>query len=281
MATYVVGDVQGCASELRALLASVGFDERVDRVWFVGDLVNRGPGSLATLRMVHALGDAARVVLGNHDLHFLALHYTGNPPRRSDTLDELLQAPDIEDLVQWLRGQPLIYEDSDWPNYIMSHAGVPPGWSLAQVRERAGLARDYYAGDQGEEFFTHLYGNEPNCYSEQLSMLDKTRCTVNHLTRMRMIATNGQLDFDYKGSIKAAPPVLQPWFKVHRTMALGKRVLFGHWAALGGETNDMNMLALDTGCAWGDRLTALCLDTQQRHWVAAQKSSPQGEGARS
>jgi len=279
LATYVVGDVQGCASELRALLVSIGFDESIDRVWFVGDLVNRGPESLETLRLIRALGDAARVVLGNHDLHFLALHYTRATPRRSDTLTALLQAPDVAELAQWLRGQALVYEDADWPDWIMSHAGVPPSWSLAEVRERAAFARDYYAGDQGEHFFEKMYGKEPSCYSDDLVGVNKVRCIVNHLTRMRMIASNGRLEFDYKGSISDAPSTLQPWFEVHRPQKLGKRVLFGHWAALGGETNDAAMVALDTGCAWGDRLTALCLDTQNRHWVEANKSLPSGEGA--
>lgn len=279
MATYAIGDIQGCASELRSLLAALAFDAAQDRVWFVGDLVNRGPASLETLRFVRSLGDAARVVLGNHDLHFLALHYTQKTPRRSDTLSELLQASDVAELADWLRSQPLVYEDPDLPDWLMSHAGVPPGWSLKQTRQRAAFAHDYYAGPKGEKFFAKMYGNEPNRFSDKLTALDKTRCVVNHLTRMRMIAKKGHLDFDYKGSIADAPPSLQPWFKAARDTALGKRVLFGHWAALGGETNNADAVALDTGCAWGDRLTALCLETQRRHSVPAESSQQRSDSA--
>lgn len=269
MATFAVGDVQGCVGELRELMAQVRFDQACDRIIFVGDLVNRGPDSLEALRFIRSLGSAAQVVLGNHDLHFLALHYTGQNPRRSDTLAELLQASDVDELAQWLRSQPLVLEDPAWPDWIVSHAGIPPSWSLKQVRKRARLAHKFYAGPQGHEFFEQMYGNEPRLYREGLGEVEKTRCVVNHFTRMRMIAADGGLDLDYKGAIADAPVPLRPWFEVPRRTALGKEVLFGHWAALNGDTNLGQFHALDTGCAWGDRLTALCLETRHRHMVVA------------
>ena len=281
MATYAIGDVQGCFTELRALLEKVRFDQTKDQALFVGDLVNRGPQSLETLRYVRSLGNAARIVLGNHDLHFLALHYCHATPRRSDTLAELLQASDVAELADWLRDQPLVCEDESWPDWIASHAGIPPSWSLEQVRRRAKFAHVYYSGPQGVGFFEQMYGNEPRRYKERLANLEKARCVVNHFARMRMIAADGGLELNYKGSIADAPADLLPWFAVRRSTPLGKQVLFGHWAALGGETQQADVHALDTGCAWGNRLTALCLETQRRYSVPAETLSGALEQVRS
>lgn len=266
MATYAVGDVQGCKAELMDLLSALNFDRAQDELWLVGDLLNRGPDSLGTLRLARELGDACRVVLGNHDLHFLAVHYGGHDPRRSDTLDELLNAPDVDDLASWLRGQPLVHHHSEL-GWLMVHAGVPPAWSLDQVLARAGEATRYYAGTHGPEFFAGMYGNTPSNWREALTGLDRVRCIVNYFTRMRLIALNGELDFERKGAPQDLADGLLPWFAHPRPAPLGCKVAFGHWAALEGVADNTEVAALDTGCVWGRELTALCLETGERATV--------------
>ena len=276
MATYAVGDVQGCRAELEALLELIAFDEANDELWLVGDLINRGPDSLGTLRLVRKLGSAARIVLGNHDLHFLAVHYANHKVRRSDTLDELLGAPDVDELANWLRARPLVHHDPAL-GWLMVHAGVPPDWDLQTLLALAGEAQACYSGDEGEAFFAQMYGNEPARFSSDLTGLSRVRCVVNHLTRMRVLDAALGMDFAVKG-----PPVdlaegMAPWFARSRAQPLGARVVFGHWAALQGETGNADVVALDTGCVWGRELTAMCLETEQRFCVAAASSGAQAE----
>lgn len=279
MATYAIGDLQGCLVEFDALLSAVQFTPGRDEVWLVGDLVNRGPDSLGTLRRIKALGESVRIVLGNHDLHFLAVHYGGHRTRRSDTLHELLAASDVDDLAAWLRAAPLVHHSSKL-EWLMVHAGVPPQWSLNELLDRAEQARAFYAGDNGPEFFAGMYGNTPARWNDKLSGLDRVRCIVNYLTRMRLIDGRGELDFELKGAPTKLPAGMAPWFSQPRTQPLGARIAFGHWAALEGRTPAGEAVAaLDTGCVWGRELTALCLETGVRTAVAAQSQEPQGEGA--
>ena len=282
MANYVIGDLQGCFDEFMALLKKVAFAPDKDTLWLLGDLVNRGPKSLQTLRYVMGLGESARTVLGNHDLHFLAVYYGGHETKRSDTLDELLSAADVDEIASWLRSQPLLQEQQEL-GWLMVHAGVPPLWTLEETRLRAQEAQRFYAGSGGAEFFAGMYGNVPARWSDDLAGLARMRCIVNYLTRMRLVARDGTLDFDLKGAPSVLPEGFLPWFSQDRPEALGVRVAFGHWAALEGQTDDLEYItdeaipqvpqlevaALDTGCVWGRELTALCLESGKRVAVAA------------
>ena len=283
MATYIVGDLQGCCDELEVLLDALSFSVEADQLWLAGDLVNRGPRSLDTLRLLRELGESVRIVLGNHDLHFLAVFYGGHEVRRSDTLDELLCAPDVEDLASWLRTQPLVHHESQL-GWLMVHAGIPPLWSLDDVLERAEEARQFYRGIGGAEFFAGMYGNTPARWSEELQGLDRIRCIVNYLTRMRLVAADGTLDFSLKGVPTDLPEGYLPWFLQPRAADLKTKIAFGHWAALEGRLDTAGDLvvnenlvpgilpdaaALDTGCVWGRQLTALCLESGERTQVSA------------
>lgn len=279
MANYVIGDLQGCYDEFMALLKSISFSPDDDTLWLLGDLVNRGPKSLHTLRYIKGLGESARLVLGNHDLHFLAVFYGGHETKRSDTLDELLTASDVDEIAAWLRSQPLLQEVQEL-GWLTVHAGIPHLWTLEETRLRAEEARRFYAGSTGAEFFAGMYGNAPARWSDELTGLARIRCIVNYLTRMRFVARDGTLDFDQKGAPSVFPEGFLPWFCQARTQALGTRVAFGHWAALEGRTDGVEcstddaslvveVAALDTGCVWGRELTALCLESGKRFAVAA------------
>ena len=282
MPTYAIGDLQGCLDEFDALLEAISFSPKTDVLWLVGDLVNRGAESLGTLRRVRELGDAARLVLGNHDLHFLAVFYGGHRPKRSDTLDDLLAAPDAEELAAWLRVQPLVHHSPSL-GWLMVHAGVPPQWTLDDLMERAAEAQRFYAGSGGPEFFAGMYGNTPGVWREDLDGLPRVRCIVNYLTRMRLIDGSGALNFDLKGAPTNLPNGFVPWFAQPRAKPLGAKIAFGHWAALEGKTelgvavnpetplagSLPQVAALDTGCVWGRELTALCLETGERSSVPA------------
>ncbi|HXQ30585.1 MAG TPA: symmetrical bis(5'-nucleosyl)-tetraphosphatase [Steroidobacteraceae bacterium] len=258
MAVYAVGDLQGCYDEFRTLLDTLNFDPGRDRLWLTGDLVNRGPGSLAALRYVKSLGPAALVVLGNHDLHLLAA--ARNPAhglKRGDTLDEVLAAPDRDELLAWLAARPLAHCDPAL-GWSMVHAGLPPQWdiptALACARE-VETALETGAG----EFFTAMYGDQPDLWSPALAGHDRLRFTVNCLTRLRVCRADGRLLLSYKGPAAGVPPGALPWFKVPGRRSAGARVLFGHWSALGYYDAD-GVVSLDTGCVWGGTLTALRLD---------------------
>lgn len=261
MPTYAVGDLQGCHEEFVALLDKLSFDPRRDRLWLAGDLVNRGPGSLACLREVKALGDAAQVVLGNHDLHLLAVARGGADVKRKDTLHDILAAPDREALLDWLQACPLLLRDGDT---LMTHAGIPPQWSLEEAEvlatELAGCLRSEAAGT----FLQQMYGNKPRRYRADLHGIERLRAIVNTLTRMRFIDAEGHLDFSAKEGLDSAPEGFVPWFQYSRND--DPWLLFGHWAALCGTTpgSKIRVEALDTGCVWGGCLTALNLDSGER-----------------
>jgi bis(5'-nucleosyl)-tetraphosphatase (symmetrical) len=259
MAVYAVGDIQGCYDELRALLDGLHFDPADDVLWLVGDLVNRGPKSLETLRFVRDLGTAAVTVLGNHDLHLIAASHGRLLGRGGHTLDAVLTAPDREELVDWLRRQPLLHHDEQL-GYTMIHAGLPPQWDLDLAQRCAREVEAVLRGPRLEEFIGHMYGNKPNRWSDDLDGWDRLRFAVNCFTRTRYCDARGRLDFKAKGTPGSQPPGLYPWFEVPRA-SRDLRIVFGHWSAL-GPRDDPGIFPLDTGCLWGGTMTALRLDGQ-------------------
>lgn len=268
MATYAIGDLQGCADEFFALLDAVRFDGG-DTLWLLGDLVNRGPRSLPTLRRVYELRGQVQVVLGNHDLHLLAIAFGGHRANRSDTFEEILAAPDAQTLLHWLRQQPLMVRDRRL-GYAMAHAGFLPSWSLKQARARAAEVEAVLQGPDYVAFLRDMYGNEPLRWNDDLQGMARARFVTNAFTRMRLLHADGALDFRFKGPLAEAPDGLRPWFEQWAPASLdGQTLLFGHWAALEGHTGRDDILALDTGCVWGRTLTALCLESGERRAVPA------------
>jgi bis(5'-nucleosyl)-tetraphosphatase (symmetrical) len=255
---YAIGDLQGCDRELRALLALVKFSPDRDRLWFVGDLVNRGPGSLATLRLARTLADNAVVVLGNHDLHLLALAHGAHRRRRSDTLDEVLAAPDRDALLEWLISRPLAHAEGD---DLMVHAGVVPQWSVALTLS---LAREVGAALRRDPraLFDHMYGNEPDRWDARLTGMARLRFAINVLTRLRVCTADGRVDLTMKGEPPPPPSPLRPWFEHAHRASRDARVIFGHWSAL-GLMRRRGVIGLDTGCVWGGALTAVDLDSER------------------
>ena len=259
MTTWAIGDLQGCYDEFRDLLDRLRFDPARDVIWLVGDLVNRGPRSLDVLRHVHSLGSAARTVLGNHDLHLLAIRFGGHKPNRGDTFQDILEAPDGDELCHWLRRQPLLVSDPEL-GYVMTHAGIPHIWTRKQA---AALAREVEAvlqGDGFRDYFAALYGNQPDCWDETLAGMDRWRVITNYFTRMRLVNEQGRLDFSYKGPVAHAPEGWVPWYELRARKPLKDKLVFGHWASLEGHTGRSSIIALDMGCVWGRSLKALCLD---------------------
>lgn len=250
---YAIGDVQGQRAALEELLARINL-EAGDRLWFVGDLVNRGPDSLGVLRLVKALGERADVVLGNHDLHLLARAEGLSSAKQRDTLDDILNAPDRDELLTWLRHRPLAHYDK---GYLMVHAGVLPEWDAPRVIDLAAEVESALQGDDYRAFLAQLYGNEPARWNENLRGVARLRLIVNALTRMRMLYDDGTMDFEFKAHPDEAPGGLAPWFELPRKTA-DCTIVFGHWSALGLVTR-ANLLALDSGCVWGRTLSAVRL----------------------
>jgi bis(5'-nucleosyl)-tetraphosphatase (symmetrical) len=258
MATWVIGDVQGCYDELRTLLDRIHFDPDRDRLWFAGDLVNRGPRSLETLRFIRGLD--AICVLGNHDLHLLAGAASSRHRRRKDSLDAVYAAPDRDELIHWLRHRPLLHHDQD-NGYTLIHAGLPPQWDLKLASDCAREMETFLRSDDYAEFFDHMYGDEPLVWRETLQGWDRLRFIANCFTRMRYCSEDGHLDFDEKGSPGTQGAGLVPWFACSQRKSRDMRILFGHWSTLGAYDGH-NVHALDTGCLWGGTLTAMKLDTR-------------------
>ena len=259
MALYAIGDVQGCREALEDLLDLIRFDPAQDRLWLAGDLVARGPESLEVLRLVKSLGPAVDSVLGNHDLHLLAAHYGYAKPKSRDLTQPIFAAPDRDELMEWLRHRPLLLADEAF-DCVLTHAGIPPGWSLKKTRK---LAREVEAALQSpdiESFLGDMYGNEPAQWSDELRGTTRLRVITNFLTRMRLVSVEGVMDFAYKEDLSAIPPGLHPWFSLPNPALTVRRVLFGHWAALAGITGDKRIIGLDTGCVWGGHLTAYRVD---------------------
>jgi bis(5'-nucleosyl)-tetraphosphatase (symmetrical) len=255
---YAIGDLQGCDEELRTLLARLKFSADRDQLWFVGDLVNRGPGSLATLRIVRALGDNATVVLGNHDLHLLAVACGVQRRRRSDTLDEVLAAPDRDTLIEWLLTRPLAYAEG---RDLMVHAGVVPQWTAARTLALADEVSSALRRD-ARALFEHMYGDEPERWDERLAAPARLRFIINVLTRLRLCTADGRVDTSLKGPPPPPPSPLRPWFEHPQRATRNVRVVFGHWSAL-GLIQQLDVLGLDSGCVWGGSLTAVDLDSDR------------------
>ena len=259
MAIYAVGDVQGCAAELDTLLVRLDFDPRVDRLWFVGDLVNRGPRSLDVLRFVASLGDAAVVVLGNHDLHLLALARGRARFRDSDRpLQPVLEAPDRERLLDWLQSRPMLHHETRL-GVTLLHAGLPPQWDIALARASAGELEQALRSDRSGALFAHMYGNQPDLWRDDLEGHDRLRFITNALTRLRACDRHGRLLLAAKGAPRDLPDGAIPWFRVPGRRSAGARIVCGHWSAL-GYVDEGGVLALDTGCVWGGTLTAQRID---------------------
>ena len=255
MTIYFVGDIQGCYSELRALLKKVGFNKTNDQLWLAGDLVARGPGSLATLRFVKSLGKQAKGVLGNHDLHLLATYAGIKNVKKNDLLDELLAADDIDELMDWLAQQPLIQKLPNEDVY-MSHAGIPPEWDIKTAVQQAEFAHQLLSSEKRNKWLERMYGNLPNTWSQATSKTEQFRYTINALTRMRYCYLDKSLEFDCKKPPEQAPDNIQPWFNLSKVID-STVWIFGHWAALMGKCSHPNVFALDTGCVWGNHMTLI------------------------
>jgi bis(5'-nucleosyl)-tetraphosphatase (symmetrical) len=274
MALYAIGDLQGCNDELGALLKALRFSADRDRLWFVGDLVNRGPDSLGVLRRIRSLGDAATVTLGNHDLHLLAVAFGSARIRSGDTLTETLAAPDRDALLEWLAGRPLFHEDRAL-NVCMLHAGLAPQWDLTVARRCAREVESVLQRDP-EKLFERLYGDQPDRWDPALEGEGRLRFIVNCFTRLRYIDADGRLALRIKGSPKKSQsPSLIPWFEAREARWRGARLVFGHWSTL-GFFNDGEVTGLDTGCVWGGTLTALRLDDPGAKPVQVPCAAPGG-----
>lgn len=255
MADYAIGDLQGSLAPLQRLLSRIAFRPGQDRVWLTGDLVNRGPDSLGCLRLVKSLGDSARVVLGNHDLHFLCVEAGTTHRRPGDTLDDILAAPDRHELVAWLSNLPLVVRETDW---MMVHAGFLPQWSEADVLAHAAEVSARLRAPDRRDFLAQLYGDQPDRWVDGLLGMDRWRLIVNAMTRMRVCDAEGRLHLRFKGEPQDAPPGTMPWFDVPGRRTAHCRIICGHWSALGLRLRD-DLVAVDTGCLWGRALTAVRL----------------------
>ncbi len=259
MAVYAVGDIQGCLEQLERLLERLNFDPTVDKLWLTGDLVNRGPNSLGVLRLIKSLGDRAVTVLGNHDLHLLAVWTGHGRLKKNDSLAQVLDAPDSGELLDWLRHRPLLHNEPEL-NTVMVHAGLFPFWSFEQAQAYAAEAEQMLRSNDWVELMRHLYGDEPAQWNDTLSGWERLRFIVNAFTRMRYCAPTGELRLQFKGAPQDAPSGNIPWFRVPgRFHPQGLRVIFGHWSTLGFVCEN-GVVALDTGCLWGGQLTAVRLD---------------------
>ncbi len=263
MATYAIGDIQGCLEPLQCLLKKINFNPAQDKLWLAGDVINRGPDSLATLRFLYALRDSITLVLGNHDLHFIAVYYGLRKAGKNDTLEQLLAAPDRADLVYWLRRQKLVHHDAAL-NFTMVHAGIPPQWSIENALGYSREVEQVLQGDTPELLLENMYGNYPAAWNDNLQGAERLRVITNYFTRMRFCSAGGELELQTKESSDAAPAGFAPWFSLSGRKMRNDKIIFGHWAALEGRANTKNIYALDTGCVWGGELTALRLEDEVR-----------------
>ena len=261
MAIYAIGDLQGCYDSFRRLLDKLDFDPASDRIWLTGDLVNRGPKSLKTLRYVHRNSDSMTTVLGNHDLYLLKLAY-GKRRRVPADLARILRVDDSEELIDWLRRQPLFHFDEELDTGLV-HAGLIPSWSIGGARKRSLEVEAVLASDEAGNFLKRLYGDKPVHWSGKLRGIERWRFIVNVFTRIRMVTPKGALDLSHKGPPHKARKKLVPWFDVRHRKSETSRIVFGHWSSL-GYFREPNLISLDTGCVWGRRLTAVRLDRDQR-----------------
>lgn len=261
MATYAIGDVQGCYTQLCDLLDTIAFSHD-DYLWFAGDIVNRGPHSLATLRLIHSLRQQVTLVLGNHDLHLLAAINGIDPLKAKDTFQDILTADDGMELCEWLRQQKLLHYAPE-KHCVLTHAGIPPQWDLTQARAYAKEVEVVLHSDDAIRLFQHMYGDEPDIWTDDVSGWDRLRLIINYFTRMRFCTPEGRLILHCKSTIGTQPKGYYPWFSIPGRLTKKESILFGHWAALAGQVDEPNVYALDTGCVWGGKLTALRLEDKQ------------------
>ncbi len=259
MATYAMGDLQGCFTAFQRLLDRIQFDPSQDKLWLVGDIVNRGPDSLSVLRYIKQAGNAMTMVLGNHDLHLLmvAAGIAKNHPL--DTIQPILDAPDRDELLNWLRQQKLFYTEGQ---YAMVHAGLLPSWSIAQAEQLAQEVESTLRQDNYQELLTLMYGNEPNYWQDEWTSYQRLRVIINAMTRLRVCTPDGRMNFAFKGDLQSIPSGYLPWFNIPQRASKQHTVICGHWSALGLHLAD-NLIALDTGCVWGRELTAIRLEDRK------------------
>lgn len=267
MADYAIGDIQGCYHSFQALLKSIAFQPKTDSLWLVGDLINRGSGSLEVLRWCYQHQQNIQTVLGNHDLHAIAVAHGIRKPHRSDTLQDIFDAPDGEVLLTWLRHQPLMVANE---TYAMVHAGLLPQWTVSDALAFAKEVEVALQSKSYVDFLMHMYGNTPSAWHENLTGYDRLRVITNALTRLRVCTAEGVLDFNFKGELDDVPEGLVPWFDLPNRHSKGQLIIFGHWSALGLYQRE-DVYALDTGCLWGGKLTAMCLATQKITQVNSDK----------
>jgi len=268
MALYMIGDLQGCDAALQRLLEKIAYSPSRDTLYLLGDLVNRGPASDAVLRRLMGYGSSARCLVGNHDLHLLAVSYGARKSGRKDTLQCILQAPDREDMLHWLRHQNMaLLEQWGGQQMLMVHAGVLPQWSSAQTLDLAHEVESVLRGHDVARFFATMYGNQPNAWNAQLSGAERLRVIVNALTRLRFCTAEGLMEFGENGAADTAPAGYLPWFDVPQRQTAQATVAFGHWSTL-GHLHRGDVLAMDTGCVWGGCLSAMHITPRQQGWDA-------------
>lgn len=268
MSTYAIGDIQGCFHALQELLGKIQFDATQDQLWLTGDLVNRGSQSLETLRFLKKLENNIHIVLGNHDLHLLAVAH-GAAMKPGDTLTEILQAPDRDELIHWLSQQSLLHHDESL-GFTMVHAGLAPEWDLFTAKKLAREVEMILQSAKASDYFKNMYGNEPAQWTPELTGWSRIRCITNYFTRLRFCYPDGRMNLKNKGPVESSD--LIPWFQVPNRKSVNNKIIFGHWAALNGETYTPNTFALDTGCVWGNCLTAMRLEDEKKFTVSCQKN---------
>lgn len=258
MATYAVGDIHGCFQTFRRLLKRIGFDEAHDKLWLTGDLINGGPDSLAMLRWVVEHDEIVHTVLGNHDLHMLAVAAGVREIRKKDTFDDILDAPDRAVLLDWLHNQPLVRRQN---GYLMVHAALLPQWTADDALRLSGEAEEMLQGEAPGEFFEHMYGNKPRKWKEELENPERLRVIINAMTRLRVLEPKGGMSFNFSGPLEEMPEKRRPWFEADEVAWDDHTILFGHWSALGLHKVE-RVVALDSGCVWGGKLTAMRLEDE-------------------
>lgn len=266
MATYIVGDIQGCFDQLQQLMDMIEFDEKNDQLWLTGDLVARGPKSLQTLRLAKDLGKSAKIILGNHDLHLLATYLGYFKTKRKDQTQAILDAPDCDELMYWLRQQPLLASHSEHP-FVMCHAGIYPKWSISQAQQYAAEIEQILRSDNYAWLIENMYGETPTSWNESLQGINRFKFIINSFTRMRYCTPTGELDMKCKlPDNEVDPKQLVPWFSLIKEQQHNQSIIFGHWASLVGY-RDKNVIGLDTGCVWGHHMTMLRWEDQKEFTV--------------
>ena len=275
MSTYAIGDIQGCYTELQNLLNEINFNEKNDQLWFAGDLVNRGPKSLQTLRFIKSLGASAKIVLGNHDLHLIAASKNIRPISNKDTIKEILTADDADELINWLKSRPLLLTDTDL-GFTMVHAGIAPQWTLDAAKNFAKECESILQNEKIDDFLMHMYGDTPNIWSDSIEGYARQRFIINCFTRIRFCTINGTLDLDVKVAPGSQKKSLIPWYALPNRKTIDNKIIFGHWSTihLGVENNfkKYNVYPVDTGCLWGGQLTAMRLDDEKIFSVTSEQS---------